>query len=227
MFADFEEFELELVSHGYLAHLELQPTLADEIKEAQKDHPSIVGIKKKIPLGKASGFSEDANGVLWYQGRLCVPQVSELKEKILKEAHDTPLSIHPGGTKMYQDLKEIFWWHGMQREIASYVAKCDTCQRVKAEHQRPAGLLQPLKIPEWKWEEVGMDFITGLPRSNRGHDFIWVIVDRLSKVAHFIPVSTTYRGSQLAALYIERIVALHGVPKKIVSDRGSQFTSRF
>ena len=88
---------------------------------------------------------------------------------------------------MYQDLKRVFWWQGMQREIAAYVAKCGICQRVKAEHQRPAGLLQPLKIPEWPWEEVGMDFITGLPRSNRGHDSIWVIVDRLSKVAHFIP----------------------------------------
>ena len=130
-----------------------------------------------------------------------MPQISELKNKILKEAHDTPLSIHPGENKMYMDLKDIFWWHGMRREIASYVARCNICQRVKAEHQRPAGLLQPLKIPEWKWEEVGMDFITGLPRSNRGHDSIWVIVDRLSKVAHFIPVSTTYRGSQLATLY--------------------------
>ena len=136
-----------------------------------------------------------------YENGLCVPNHPELKENILKEAHDTPLSIHPGGTKMYQDLKRIFWWHGMRSEIASYVARCDICQRVKAEHQCPVGLLQPLKIPEWKWEEVGMDFIIGLPQSNRGHDSIWVIVDRLSKVAHFIPVSTSYRGSQLATLY--------------------------
>jgi hypothetical protein len=90
----------------------------------------------------------------------------------MKEAHDTPYSIHPRGTKMYQDLKETFWWHGMKRDIAFFIARCDVCQRVKAEHQRPAGLLQPLKIPVWKWEEVGMDFITRLPRSNRGHNFI-------------------------------------------------------
>ena len=128
---------------------------------------------------------------------------------------------------MYQDLKEKFWWHGMKREIALFIQKCDICQRVKAEHQRPAGLLQPLKIPEWKWDEVGMDFITGLPKSNRGHDSIWVIVDRLTKVAHFIPVKTTYRSDQLADLYISRIVSLHGIPKTIVSDRGTQFTSRF
>jgi hypothetical protein len=107
------------------------------------------------------------------------------------------------------------------------VAKCDVCQRVKAEHQRPAGLLHPLKIPEWKWEEIDMDFIVGLPRTPAGYDSIWVIVDRLTKVAHFIPVRTNYTGAKLAELYMTRIVCLHGVPKKIVSNRGSQFTSRF
>jgi hypothetical protein len=111
--------------------------------------------------------------------------------------------------------------------VAAHVAMCDVCQRVKAEHQRPAGLLYPLKIPEWKWEEIGMDFITGLSCTQKGYDAIWVIVDRLTKVAHFIPVKTTYKGSQLADLYMARIVCLHGVPKKIVLDRGSQFTSRF
>jgi transposase InsO family protein len=128
---------------------------------------------------------------------------------------------------MYQDLKEQFWWHGMKREIAFYIARCDICQRVKAEHQRPAGLLQPLKVPMWKWEEVGMDFITGLPKSNRGHDSIWVVIDRLTKVAHFIPVKTTHNGRELADLYIARIVSLQGVPKTIVSDHGTQFTSKF
>jgi transposase InsO family protein len=107
------------------------------------------------------------------------------------------------------------------------VVVCDVCQRVKAEHQRPAGLLHPLKVPEWKWEEIGMDFITGLPRTSKGYDSIWVIVDRLTKVAHFIPVKTTYKGAQLAELYMARIVCLHGVPKKIISDSGSQFTSIF
>jgi hypothetical protein len=98
---------------------------------------------------------------------------------------------------------------------------------VKAEHQRPARLLQPLKIPEWKWEEIGMDFMVGLPRSQAGFDLIWVIVDRITKVAHFIPVKMTYSGAKLAELYMSRIVCLHGVPNKIMSDRGSQFTSKF
>jgi hypothetical protein len=166
------------------------------------------------------GFSIDQEGVLWYNGRLCIPNIEELKQSILKEAHDTPYSIHPRGTKMYQDLKEPFWWHGMKREIALFIARCDVCQHVKAEHQRPAGLLQLLKIPLWKWEEVSMDFITGLPTSQRGHDSIWVIVDGLTKVAHFIPVKTADHGNRLAELYISRIVSLHGVPKTIVSDRG-------
>jgi hypothetical protein len=173
------------------------------------------------------GFSIDQEGVLWYNGRLCVPNIKELKQLILKEAHGTPYLIHPGGTKMYQDLKEQFWWHGMKREIAFYIARCDVCQRVKAEHQRPAGLLQPLKVPLWKCEEVGMDFITGLPTLSQGHDSIWVIVDRLTKVAHFIPVKTTDYGNRLAELYLSRIVSLHGIPKTIVSDRGPQFTSQF
>jgi hypothetical protein len=97
----------------------------------------------------------------------------------------------------------------MKREIAEHVAICDSCQRIKAEHQRPAGLLQPLRSPQWKWDEIGMDFIVGLPRTRAGYDSIWVVVDRLTKSAHFIPVQQ---------LYMSRIVCLHGVPKKIVSD---------
>jgi hypothetical protein len=108
-----------------------------------------------------------------------------------------------------------------------YVAVCDSCQRIKAEHQRPAGLLQPLQIPQWKWDEIRMDFIVDLPRTRTGYDSIWVVVDRLTKATHFIPVKTTYNSVVLAELYMARIVCLHGVPKKIVSDRGTQFTSHF
>jgi hypothetical protein len=122
---------------------------------------------------------------------------------------------------MYQDLKEKYWWYSLKRDVATHVALYDVCQRVKAKHQRPAGLLQPLKVQEWKWEEIGMDFIVGLPHTRDGYDSIWVIVDRLTKVAHFILVKTTYSGAQLAELYMSRIVCLHGVPKKIVSDRGT------
>jgi transposase InsO family protein len=128
---------------------------------------------------------------------------------------------------MYKDLKTRYWWYGMKRDVMEYVALCDTCQRVKAEHQKPAGLLQPLKIPEWKWEEIRMDFIVGLPLTQARYDSICFVVDCLTKVAHFILVKTTYSSAKLVELYMSRIVCLHGVPKKIVSDRGSQFTSKF
>jgi hypothetical protein len=122
---------------------------------------------------------------------------------------------------LYHDLKTTYWWYGMKRDVAEYVALYDKCQRVKVEHQRLAGLLQPLQVPEWKSEEIVMYFILGLPRTLSGYDSIWVIVNRLTKVAHFIPVKMTYSGAQLAVLYMLRIVCLHGVPKKIVSDRGT------
>jgi hypothetical protein len=115
----------------------------------------------------------------------------------------------------------------MKREIAYYVACCNTCNLIKAEHQKPAGFLQPLKVPKWKWDDICMDFIVGLPKSYRGNDSIWVIVDRLSKVAHFIPIKTTLRSDQLAQLYVNNIVKLHGAPQTIVSDRGTQYTSKF
>jgi hypothetical protein len=128
---------------------------------------------------------------------------------------------------MYQDLKQKYWWYGLKRDVAAHVAMCDVCQRVKAEHQRPTGLLHPLKIPGWKWKEIGMDFITGLPRTSKGYDSIWVIVDRLTKVAHFIPVKTTYKGSQLVELYMSRIMSLHGVSKKIVLEEDHSLPPRF
>jgi hypothetical protein len=173
------------------------------------------------------GSSEDDEGVLWYKGRICVPNIKELKAKILHEAHESAYSIHPGGNKMYHDLKATYWWYGMKRDVAEYVALFDTCQRVKAEHQRPTGLLQSLQVPKWKWEEIAMDFIVGLPRTQSSYDSIWVIMDRLTKVAHFIPIKTTYSGPQLIELYMSRIVYLHGVSKKIMSDRVTQFTSMF
>jgi hypothetical protein len=122
---------------------------------------------------------------------------------------------------MYQDLKQKYWWYGLKRDVVAHVVECDVCQRVKAEHQRPTGLLHLLKIPEWKWEQIGMDFIIGLPRIPSGYDSICVIVDRLTKVAHFIPVRTNYMGAKLAELYMAQTVCLHSVPKKIMLDRGS------
>jgi transposase InsO family protein len=210
-----------------LASLEVQPTLMDRIREAQKLDKEIEEIKVTMSEGRAKGFHADEQGTIWFEKRICVPQDPELRKLIFQEAHDSPYSIHPGNTKMYMDVKERFWWSNLKRDIAEYIALCDVCSRVKAEHQKPAGLLQPLPVPEWKWENIGMDFITGLPKTRSGYDSIWVVVDHLTKVAHFIPVKTTYTSAKLAKLYMNKIICLHGVPKSIVSDRGTQFTSHF
>jgi hypothetical protein len=115
----------------------------------------------------------------------------------------------------------------MKVDIAKYVAECDTCHRVKASHLKSAGVLQPLTIPLSKWDGISMDFIVGLPPTARRKDSIWVIVDRLTKAAHFIVVHTTYSIQDYAELYVDQIVRLHGIPKTIVSDRGTQFVARF
>ncbi|WVZ73566.1 LOW QUALITY PROTEIN: hypothetical protein U9M48_021855, partial [Paspalum notatum var. saurae] len=172
--AEFESLNLGFVHYTTVATFEAEPTLEQEIRKPQKTDEKIQEIRELIKVGKAPHFCEDEQ------------DVDSIKKLILSEAHDTAYSIHPGSTKMYHDLKERFWWYGMKRAVAEYVAVCDTCQRVKAEHQRPAGLLQPLKISEWKWEEISMDFIVGLPRTQKGYNSIWVVVDRLTKVAHFI-----------------------------------------
>jgi hypothetical protein len=207
--------------------LSVQSTLEDRIREAQSSDQELVTICKQTGENKAPGFRVDDKGTLWYEDRICVPQNGDFRQIIMDEAHNSAYSIHPGSTKMYMDIKQKYWWNGMKADIARFVAHCDICQRIKAEHQKPAGLLQPLPIPVWKWDEIGMDFVVGLPRTQKGHDSIWVIVDRLTKSAHFIPVRTNYGGEKLAKLYIENIVKLHGVPSRIVSDRGTQFTSRF
>jgi hypothetical protein len=115
----------------------------------------------------------------------------------------------------------------MKWEIAKYVSECDTCQRIKASHLKVAGTLQPLPIPSWKWEDICMDFIVGLPNTSRHHDSIWVTVDRLTKTAHFLPVHTTHRAEKYAEIYIDQIVRLHGIPRTTVSDRGTPFVTRF
>jgi hypothetical protein len=224
---EFDRLSLRFLNSMRGVTVELEPTLEREIKEAQKNDEKISEIRQLILEGRGKDFREDAEGMIWFKDRLYVPNVQSIQELILKEAHESPYSIHPRSEKMYQDLKKKFWWYGMKREIAEHVAICDSCQRIKAEHQRPTGLLQPLRIPQWKWDEIGMDFIVGLPCTRVGYDSIWVVVDHLTKSAHFIPVKTNYSSAVLGELYMSWIVCLHGVPKKIVSDRETQFTSHF
>ena len=135
-----------------------------------------------------------------------VPQLTNLREEILREFHCSQFSVHPGGTKMYQDLRRQYYWSGMKRHIGDFVRRCLTCQQVKAEHQKPVGLLHPLEVAEWKWEHVTMDFVTPLPRTQQKHDVVWVIVDRLTKSAHFLAVRMTFALERFCRLYIRKIV---------------------
>ncbi|GKD36436.1 putative reverse transcriptase domain-containing protein [Tanacetum coccineum] len=128
--------------------------------------------------------------------------------------------------RLMKHIFEDYWWPNMKADIATYVSKCLTCAKVKAEHQKPSGLLQPPEIPVWKWERITMDFIVGLPRTPSGYDSIWVIVDRLTKSAHFLPVKATDSMEKLTQLYLKEIVCRHGVPISIISDRDSKFASR-
>ncbi|KAL0534776.1 hypothetical protein IC582_029069 [Cucumis melo] len=210
-----------------LAQLTVQPTLRQRIIDAQGNDPYLVEKRGLAEAGQAVEFSLSSDGGLLFERRLCVPSDSAVKTELLSQAHNSSFSMHPGSTKMYQDLKRVYWWRNMKREVAEFVSRCLVCQQVKAPRQKPAGLLQPLSIPEWKWENVSMDFIIGLPRTLRGFTVIWVVVDRLTKSAHFVPGKSTYTASKWAQLYMSEIVRLHGVPVSIVSDRDTHFTSKF
>jgi hypothetical protein len=186
-------------------------------------------IRRRIREGgpKVACFHEDAEGTLWFKERLVVPRREALKKKILDEALMSRYSIHPGSTKMYHDLRQQFWWTRMKREAAHYVSECDTYQKAKADFMKPGRLLQPLSILDWKWDDISMDYIVGLPMMARKFDSIWVIMDRLSKSTHFIPVNTNYKVQKYAEIYIAHVLCVHGVPKTIISDQGSQFVARF
>nr|GFB68727.1 retrotransposable element Tf2 [Tanacetum cinerariifolium] len=197
---DLERLDIKLYvrgQHGYWASLRVEPDLISRIKE------------------------------LWQGTRLCVPNDSSLRGALLTKAHSSPFSVHPGSTKMYHDLKQHFWWSGMKRDVATFVSRCLICQQVKIEHQQASGLLQPLDIPVWKWDEISMDFVTELPRTQRRHDAIWVVVDRLTKSAHFLPIRKGYSVSKLVETFQQEIVRLHGTPSAIVSDRDPRFAFRF
>jgi hypothetical protein len=221
------QLNLQIIPQGILNALHIWPTLEDRIKWAQDKDEEIQHFKEQSSKKELLGFRVNEQGKLWYEDQICLPKVEALRRLILDDAHHSAYSIHPGSTKMYMDLKQRHWWTGMKGDIAEYVARCNTCKRVKAEQRWPVGLLQPLHIPVWKWNEITMDFIVGLPKTPNGHDSIWVIVDWLTKVAHFILVWTDYKGNKLAQLYIDNILRLHGVPSHIVLDRGTQFTARF
>jgi hypothetical protein len=189
---EMERLNLGIVQQGALMHLKLESVIQYWIIDAQKVDKGMKHIQEKMEAGKATCFKKDDLGVLWFKDQIMVPKDVELRQQILDEAHLSRYSIHPVSTKLYQDFKQHYWWTKMKIEIARYVAKCDTCRRVKAVHLRTAGPLQSLPIPMWNWEDISMDFVVGLPKTSKGYDSIWVIVDQLTKTTHFLLVKTYY-----------------------------------
>ncbi|GKA71773.1 putative reverse transcriptase domain-containing protein, partial [Tanacetum coccineum] len=199
--------------------------LKTKILEAQGEASKDLKAPTEWLRGLEKHFKRRDDGGIYFFDHIWIPSVSGVRKLIMDEAHTSRYSIHLSADKMYHDLRDLYWWPGMKRDIAEYVSKCLTCSEIKAEHQKPSGLLQQPEIPEWKWEKITMDLVTKFPKSGRGYDAIWVIVDRLTKSAHFLPIREYYKIEKLARIYINEIVARHGVPLSIISDRDGQFAS--
>jgi hypothetical protein len=187
---DMRKLSLEVVEQGNLCVLAAESNFYDRIVTAQHNDEGIQLIKQKLVEGypKCTCFQRDPNDVIWFGKCIVVRIDPKIRKTIFDEAHMSKISIHPGSTKVYQDLKQNFCWSNMKVDIAKYVSECDTCHRMKASHLKSVGVLQPYSIPMWKWDDISMDFIVGLPLTSRKKDSIWVIVGRLTKTAHFIAV---------------------------------------
>ncbi|GJY95216.1 putative reverse transcriptase domain-containing protein [Tanacetum coccineum] len=200
--------------------------LPKQIRKAQVEAMKRKNVKAKN-LGRLIKliFEFRPDGIHCFGNRVWLPRYGGLRDLVMHESHKSKYSIHPGSDKMYQDLKLLYWWLNMKADIATYVSKCLTCVKVKAWHQKSSGLLQQPEIPVWKWEKITMDFVSGLPRTPSGYDTIWVMVDRLTKLAHFPPMKKTDSMEKLTRLYLKEIVCRHGVPVSIISDQDSHFMS--
>ncbi|CAH9119792.1 unnamed protein product [Cuscuta europaea] len=234
LWRDFQKLSLEVREFGevdnevQLCSMTVTSSLYEEIKAGQPGDVKLERVKSGMIDGINGPFMMHNDGSIRYKGRWCVPMKCEhAKKQIMEEGHNTPYSVHPGGDKLYKDLKKNFWWPRMKKEVAEFVARCLNCQKVKAERCKPKGLMQPLEVPTWKWDSISMDFVGGLPLTKSGKDKIWVIVDRLTKTARFIPMNETWSMDKLARAYIQHVVKYHGVPRDIVSDRDSRFLSQF
>nr|GEV07598.1 putative reverse transcriptase domain-containing protein [Tanacetum cinerariifolium] len=155
-------------------------------------------IRKDLPKEKLEPHTD---GTLCLNNKSWVPCFGDLRALIMRESYKSKYSIHPGSNKIYQNLKQLYWWPNMKVNIVTYVGKCLTCSKVKAEHQKPFGLLVQLEIPKWKWEKITMDFITKLPKTTNGYDTIWVIIDRLTKSTHFLPIRENDPMEKLMRLF--------------------------
>jgi hypothetical protein len=202
--------------------------LINDIKEAYRDDEQWKNfLQQPRPQHE---YYEMNDGLIYVKAghRLVIPDSDELKKRIIAEHHTTNIAGHRGVTKTHIAIKQHFYWQNMKQDVYQYVTSCPTCVVSKYNTQSPIGLLHPIPLPQRRWQQVTMDFITGIPRtSNYQYDMIMVVVDRLSKYAHFVPCYTTNSASDIAWLFFHRIVSLHGVPEVIISDRDRKFDNEF
>ncbi|GJX96769.1 putative reverse transcriptase domain-containing protein [Tanacetum coccineum] len=177
--------------------------------------------------GMINKLEPRADGTLCLNNQSWILYFGDLRALIMHESHKSKYSIHPGSDKMYQDIKKLYWWPNMKSKIATYVSKCLTCAKVKIRYQKPSGLLAQPEIPQWKWENITMVFVTKLPKTKTGQDAIWVIVNRLTKSSHFLPMREDDTLEKLTRQYLKEVVSRHEVPVSIISDRDGRFTSHF
>ncbi|GJW04202.1 putative reverse transcriptase domain-containing protein [Tanacetum coccineum] len=188
----FSDYDCEIRYHPSKENVVADALMAQ--KEASDESAGLQrGIDEIIELR--------SDGALYYLDRIWVPSKGDVRTLIVDEAYKSKYSVHPGADKMYYDLRDRYWWLGIKKDIAVYVSKCLTCLKVKAEHQSSSGLLQQPEILEWKWDGIAMDFVTKLPRTSSGHNTIWVIVDRLTKSSHFLPMHEDYKMDRLARFW--------------------------
>ena len=176
-------------AQGTLGSLVATPSLLSRVIDSQGQNVQILSIRDRILSGMIDeGWTIHPDGSLRYRGWVVVPYLTDLRQEILMEFHCSRFVVHPGGTKMYRDLHCQYYKSGMKILVVDFVRRCLMCQQIKAKHQKPAGLLQPLEVAKWKWENVMMNFVTHIPWKPWRHDAVWVIVDWLTKSAHFLTV---------------------------------------
>ncbi|GJS47869.1 putative reverse transcriptase domain-containing protein [Tanacetum coccineum] len=216
---------LELLSdHDCKIHY--HPGKANVILNAQAEEIKEDSVKEENLCGMVKEFETRPNETHCIRNKSWLPRFGELRDLIMNESRKSKYSIHTGSDKVCHDLMQLYWWPNMKAYIANYVSKCLTCSKVKTNYQKPSGLLVQPEILQWKWEKIKMDFISKLPKTSSGYDTIQVIVDRLTKSAHFLPMKKTVTMERLTGLYLE-VVLRHGVLVSIISDSDSRFTSHF
>ncbi|GKA12914.1 putative reverse transcriptase domain-containing protein [Tanacetum coccineum] len=216
----------ELLS-DYDCEIRYHPGKANVILSAQSEARKEENFINKDLHAMINKLEPRANETLCLNNRSWVPCFGDLRALIMHESHKSKYSIHPGSDKMYQDLRRLYWCPNIKAEISTYVSKCLTCAKVKIEYQKPLGLLVQLEIPQWKWENITMDFVTKLLKTASGQHTIWVIVDRLTKSSHFLPMREDDTLEKLTRQYLKEVVSKHGVLVLIISDRDGKFTSHF